>query len=46
MIFPYDYKQIILWGMIIPNYSALEKVIPNHNTFWEIKISYHNTIYL
>ena len=29
---------------VISNYNKFGKTIPNHNTFWEIIISKHNTI--
>ena len=34
-----------LWEIIIPNYNALGKTVSNHNTFWEIIISTHDTIW-
>ena len=31
--------------MIIPNYNTLGKTISNHNTFWEMIIPKHKTIW-
>ena len=34
-----------LWETINPNYNTLGKIIANQNTFWEIIIPKHNTIW-
>ena len=34
-----------LWEIIIPNYNTLGKTVPNDNTFSEIIITKHNTIW-
>ena len=50
IIFPYDDKQLILLLSMGNNnpkllYNTLGKTSPNYNTFWEIMIPKHNTIW-
>ena len=47
IVFPCDGKQFILhlWEITFRNYNKLGKAIPNYNTFWEIIIPKHNTVW-